>query len=103
VGKWRPQGLSEQLKLSPHGEGRNFAVHDGRFPKSEAYLEFEEIAAAPRQDMQLRQGAADRTASTAFDRRVVRSVGEVRNLDRQAAAIEADNLEAGSFPGVFLR
>lgn len=57
-------------------------------------LEFEAIVAASRQDMQVRQGAPHSLASAALDLGVRWSVHEVRRLDRQAAAIAADDLEA---------
>jgi hypothetical protein len=66
-------------------------------------LEFEAIAAASGQDMQVRQGAPHGLASAALYLGVPRGVHEVRRLDRQAAAIAADDLEARRLCDILLR
>ena len=66
-------------------------------------LEFKDVAAAPGQNMQVCQSAANSRASTAFYLGVIGSMCRIRNLDRQAAALAANSFEAEPFLYVLLR
>lgn len=61
----------------------------------EAKLELVEVPAAARQIPEIGQCATDGAAAAALDDGVAGSGGRSLQLDREAAAISADDLEAG--------
>jgi hypothetical protein len=59
-----------------------------------AELEFEKVTAASCQVAKVFQGSADSAATAALYERGWRSVRRIRDLDREAAALPANELEA---------
>src|SRR5471032_2546124 len=63
-------------------------------------LKFEEVGPAARQVVKVFQSPADRGASAALYERVCRSVRRIGNLNREAAALRADELETRLNAGI---
>jgi hypothetical protein len=60
---------------------------------SQIKLEFKEVSSASRQRVKVFQSPADCGASTALYERIWRSVRGIGNLDREATALHANELE----------